>query len=294
MIGINEYKKAQKELNKIQEEYQKQNKIFDEEYNTNYEKFSDLESELSKKKEIAEDKLEEKRESYRTKIQDKKKPHVEKIQAYKRILTLMKVSKDQRDTNFKVYEFDYPRNEKGEVIRVQRGDCLDYPEKIEIPYKPIATIKNDKYAKIQVFIVENDKPKNKHSLIIIGKSIFPEELFSERRHPYWYGVRCQTSYNNIAVGIKDSPTKEELISYFKKSGAKTLKDYLDEHRQIEKEYEEATRQTDNAEWELAYWEDKKDYYEHHYSQETEPEEYKKVLQKIKELLTLQKIKEGGT
>lgn len=283
MITIDEYKKSQVELNKIQDETEKQNKIFDEEHNANYNKFYDLESKLSERKRTAEHKLTKKRESYRTKVQDKEKPYVEKIQAYKRILIFVEMHKGERDTSFKVYNFDYPRDETGEVIRVQRGNCLDYPDKIEIPYIPMATIKDDKYAKIQAFIVDNDKPKNKYSLIVVGKSIFQEELFKGSRHPYWYGYGCHVSNNNIIIGLQDRPTKEELISYFEKNKAKTLKDYLEEHRQIEKEYEETIRQTDNKEWELAYWENQKDYYENHYSHGTETEEYKKVLKKIKGL-----------
>ena len=284
MITIDEYKKAQEELSKIKDEDDKQNKVLDAEHNAVFNKFWDQEQEVSRKKRIAERALQKKRDIHREKIQNREKLHVEKIQAYKRILTFMEISKDGQDTNFEVCKFDYPRDEKGEVIRVLEGNCWCYPERIEIPYESLATLKNDKYAKIQAFIVENNKPKNKYSLIIVGKSIFREKLFSNKLdYPYWYGLRCRTSCNNIAVGVKDRPTKEELVAYFEKNRDKMLKDYFEEHQQIEKEYEEIIEQTANRRWELAYWEDKKDYYENHYVNGTETKEYKAVLKKLKAL-----------
>ena len=193
---------------------------------------------------------------------------------------MMEISKQYEKPEFKVYKHDYPRDEKGEVIHVQRGNCLDYPEEIEIPYTPIDTIKDDKYAKIQVFITENGKPKNKISLSVEGHTIFPEKII---KSPYSYGYICRTTHTNIMMTMVDRPTKEELEAYYERNKKGILKQFLEEHKKVEQEYENIIANTDNKQWEIAYWNNKKDYYENHYNRGTEQPEYKQVLEKLSEL-----------
>lgn len=281
MITIAEYKQAEQELKKIQEEKDKEDKVYSKEKESVYHKFYALERELEQKKRKENERIESKNERFRAKMSTKEIPHVEMMEAYKRILSFMEIKKDKRNLPFEVYKYDYPRDEHGEVIRVQRGNCSCYPEKIKIHYGQKETIKNDEYAVIKVFIVENDKPKNKFSLVVVGSSIFPGDLFTQKRDFYSYGLSCRTDHNTIQLLIKDKPTKDELLQYLERRKESILGDYLVEHGQLEKDYEEAIRLTDNKQWELAYWEDKKYYYEHHYSRGTETEEYKAVLKQIK-------------
>jgi len=276
-----ECKKAKGKIKEIKERERKYLDANQEELEKIRCKYRELIWNLEQKKNQEKKKIIDRKIQFEEKIKSEINPHYEQITQFKKILNFMEIQKDKRDLPFEVYKYDYPRDEHGEVIRVQRGNCLDYPEKIEIPYDEIKTIKNDEYAVIKVFIVENDKPKNKLSLVVVGSSIFNKDLFTQRRDFYSYGLSCHTSHNSIQLVIKDKPTKEELLQYLEKHKKNILKDYLLEHDQLEKDYEKTIQLTNNKQWELAYWEDKKDYYENRYSHGIETEEYKDVLKQIK-------------
>lgn len=67
---------------------------------------------------------------------------------------------------------------------------------------------DDDYLKIKLFIVENDKPKNKFSLIAMGRCLFGEHLLKLRRE-YDACVKAGHAYN-IEVVIRDAPSVAEL------------------------------------------------------------------------------------
>ena len=198
------------------------------------------------------------------------------MKAFKRILKFMDIEKE-KELNPLVYFYDYPKDEKGEVIRTKEGN---YPEKEKQYIDPIETIKNDEFAKISVFICGNRKPKNKYTLCVIGSTILNEDLL---KVPYSYGLDVHTDNANIRSWIRDAPNKKELVTYLEKNKDKILKDFLEEHEKTQEEYKEALEITNCKEWKIAYWENKKDYYENHYSNGTETPEYKAVLKKLKEL-----------
>lgn len=276
-----DYKKAREMIEEIREREEKYVHNAQEELEKIRYKYQELMQNLEHKKRQEEKKIIDKRTQFEEKIKSEINPHYEQITQFKKILTFMRIQKDKRDLHFEVYKYDYPRDEHGEVMRVQRGNCLDYPEKIKIPYNAIEVIKNDKYAIIKIFVVENDKPKNKFSLVVVGKSIFNEDLFTQRRNFYSYHLSCDTDYVTVRLSIIDRPTREELLQYLEKHKKNILKDYLAEHDQLERDYEKTIQLTNNKQWELAYWEDKKNYYENHYSNGIETEEYKEVLKQIK-------------
>lgn len=281
MITIAEYNQAERELKKIREEENKQDEIFKKEEDVLWTKFNRLEQKLNNQKYKEKHILSRKKEKFKTSIQAREKPHVEKRQEYERILTFMEIHKRETEVKpFKVYYHDYPRDEKGEVIQKLEGNCYCYPEKIEVPYEPIAELKNDKYAVIKAYITQNDKPKNKYTLSIIGRTIFNEKLLE--RH-YSYGCSYHEEYANINIWLADRPTKEELLTYWAKHKDQKIIEFLEQHTQIEKEYEEVIKATDNNMWEMAYWENKREYYEHHYNRGTETKEYRQVLKQLKKL-----------
>lgn len=285
MITIPEYKQAEKELKKIRMEKDKQDEIFKKEEDVLWTKFHRLEKKLNNQKYKEENILTRRKEKFKTSIQAREKHHVEKRQEYERILTLMEIHKDEPDIKpIRVYYYDYPRDEKGEVKHIPDGHGnLVYPDKTEIPYEPIALLKNDKYAIIQAYITKNDKPKNKYTLSIVGRTIFKELL--ENQHTYGYGSDYRDEHANINIWLADRPTKEELIAFFErfKKNKNILTEFLEQHTQLEQEYENIIASTSNNMWELEYWENKKDYYENHYNHGTEQPEYQEVLKQIKKV-----------
>lgn len=279
MITIEQYQQAKQELERLDAEGTTLRERQDKETDALRDKYWKLKRELSDKKGNEEDKITKRHEKEKEKISKREIPHVAITNEHSRIMTMMETSKDYEKPEFKVYKNDYPRDEKGEVIRVQRGVCLDYPDKIEIPYVPIDTIKDDKYAKIQIFITDNDKPKNKFSLSAEGHTIFPEKII---KSSYYYGYSFHSDGVNIIKAMIDKPTKEELKTYYERNKKGILKQFLEEHKKIEQEYENIIANTDNKQWEIAYWKNKKHCYEN-YREGTETEEYKEVMKKIKKL-----------
>jgi len=264
--GINKYTKALKVLRYIfGGEYKKFN------WRNHNAKYG------SPEREEEENKNSKEMEKFKEKIEKEKEPSFEKIGEFKRILEFIKISKKENKINPVVYFFDYPRNEKGEVIRTENGN---YPDKEKQYLKPLRILKNDEFAKIQTFIYENDKPKNKYTLCIIGKTIFNKKLIE--KIPYYYGLGVHDEDTNIRAWLRDAPTKEELIKWIDKK-KDVLKDFLEEHKAVEKEYKEVIESTKTKDWQKAYWESRKDYYENFYSHGTETDEYKHVLGELKKL-----------
>jgi len=282
MITIEQYQQAEQELKKLDVADTTLRERQDKETDALRDEYWELEQKLRDRKNSEETKLTKRHEKEKEKISKQEQPHVAITNEHSRIMTMMETSKDYEKPEVKVYKFDYPRDEKGEVIHVQRGNCLEYPDRIEIPYTPIDTIKDDKYAKIHIFITDNGKPKNKFSLSLAGHTIFPEKII---KPPHNYGYNFNTDHTNIIMTMADRPTKEELKAYYERNKKGILKQFLAEHKEVEQEYENIIANTDNKQWEIAYWNNKKDYYENHYNRGTEQPEYKQVMEKLKELKT---------
>lgn len=93
-----------------------------------------------------------------------------------------------------------------------------------------------KFLKIKLFIVENDKPKNKYSLIAVGRSLFDKEWIGL---PYSYAVPTwEQGWFTLKVVIKDLPTIDELKQYLLKWKKSILNRYLGKYRTVYKEYKE--------------------------------------------------------
>lgn len=95
---------------------------------------------------------------------------------------------------------------------------------------------NDDYLKVKLFIIENDKPKNKYSLIAVGKCLFHEELL---KLPKTYGLPCYTQgFYSLESVIKDFPSLAETKDWFGKHKV-SLYDLKGKYDQVKKEYQEA-------------------------------------------------------
>ena len=268
MITLEQYREAKQKLEKIDEESDKLNKVQQKEKSELTNKYWEIEREIGTKKLVDFRQLEKKHKEAKDKPSKKSQPHAAVRNEFSRIMQLMEIHKEEHDLKFRVY--------------VYKGGS--YPNYITDDYKPIDTIKDDKYAKIQAFIVKDEKkPKNKFALIIVGKSIFNCCDGRLIDLPHYYGQPCHTNYENISLSITNRPLEDTLKKYYNRNKHKILKEFLEEHKKLEQEYETVIKATNTLEWELAYWENKKDDYENHYSRGTEMDEYKEVLKNIEKI-----------
>ncbi|HEY0090247.1 MAG TPA: hypothetical protein VGB37_15470, partial [Candidatus Lokiarchaeia archaeon] len=187
----------------------------------------------------------------------------------------MDISKKKRDfclSEPQVYYFDYLKDEKGNIKS---------HDKVKFFYKPIDILKETEFLKIFVYITGNRKPKNSFSLIAVGNSYFNEKVI---KIPYSYGVEAHIDEANIRTGIKDFETEEQLKNYLNKNKSRILKEFIENHSKIEERYKLVMKEVENKkEWEIAYLENEKEYYEKCVSRGNETDEYKEVLKALKRL-----------
>lgn len=268
MIKISEYKQSKKEREKIQEAENKYRVTLNKKKNEISDKFWEAERILREQKNKEQSALYDEDTKLDKEFNKQRKPSNEKINAYNRVLKFIGIAKATEELNPRVYFYDYPRGKNGEIV----GD-----QKEQQYIEPFKVIKDDEFVKIKVFISRNDKPKNKYTLCIIGATIFNKEILEV---PYSYGLDVRTEGNNIAVSLKDAPETNDLVIWYEKNKDKILKNFLEEHKKVEEEYIKVVEETQTKEWQRAYWEDLKYYYENSYVNGTETEEYKKVLEEL--------------
>lgn len=150
-------------------------------------------------------------------------------------------------------------------------DQMDIDSAIEV-------IVDNQYRKMALFIGQTNKPKNKYTLYIKAESIFENLGFYFDKE------------------IKCAPSEKALLEYWEKNSHK-LKEFIFQpvrpyeyaamfsHEEIEEMYEKAKELYTRPDWEKAYLEYKKHYYEHNYSHGVDTEMYKAVIERLKILDT---------
>ena len=205
-------------------------------------------------------------------IQQKKMEGVSaEINEVNRCLDLIEVAKQHTDDlGFRVYRYN-GRDKAGEHIK-------EY-------FSPFATIADDQYKKVHVFVVPNRKPVKKFSLFIAGNTIFyhRDKQFIDRNVFYGYINGVNEENAQIRVVLRDAATEKELTDWYDKHKATVLKEFLAEHAEIEQEYEAAKKLAETLEWQVLYLERKKEYYERDYHRGTDTEEYKQVMEELLKL-----------
>ncbi|VVB54461.1 Uncharacterised protein [uncultured archaeon] len=95
----------------------------------------------------------------------------------------------------------------------------------------------DKYLHLVLCIAENDKPKNKYSLMVYGRCAFTPLMDLQT---YYSGVNVNTGgvNPNVEQKILDAPTIEELKRYAEKHRAHIYSGFLQQYRATKEEYEE--------------------------------------------------------
>lgn len=118
-----------------------------------------------------------------------------------------------------------------EMLRLSETESLDISED-EVTTRDgtvenLGYLINDLYMKIRLFIITNRKPKNRYSLIAVGRSVFDEPLV---KHPYDYGVNVWTTGRRFSIlrVLRESHDPELLkkwLSLRKDLATETLAEY---------------------------------------------------------------------
>jgi len=104
---------------------------------------------------------------------------------------------------------------------------------------------SDECISLQMYLVENARPTNKYSLIVVGDCTLGGRDYNEKilKLPYeylgWRG-RFDCSYNNIQIPAKHFKTTQDAKKYHSKNNIKTiLKKFFAQYDMIKAEYDEA-------------------------------------------------------
>jgi|ERR1035437_9031863 hypothetical protein len=178
------------------------------------------------------------------------------IEKYNRIIELIGVSKQEKDLNFKV------------------TGVSGYKEFYKIIDSPL----NDDFLNLKVVIYNNVKPKNKYSLVLVGRSIFGRR---ENLIKYPYSYRCDLRIEpgaNIETTLKDAPTIEELEAFWQKIKTKEFS-FTPEHNKLVEDYKWVLNNCQTKEWQLEYWLQRKEEVAN-WSHGKDTKEYKEALKEI--------------
>jgi len=264
MKTLKQYIEAQ---TKLQTYYQRQKKIRKETEKKLYEnkyKYRDLISNLEKEQYKAEREITEKKETAIDEIDSLLTSVIPIQDEFKRIMNFFLLQEN---------------NKKG--TKLKTPEVYKYQNSNEIFYEPIESIVQDLYKTISVYITENRKPVNKYNLLIIGNTIFNEDVMNLKHD---YGLDVLTDHANIQIYIKSASSKEALQEYFNKNKTKIVQKILEEFNTAEQEYKETLELFNQKEWKIAFLQYQKLYYEIRYSHGTETEEYKDIVRKLNNLL----------
>lgn len=150
-------------------------------------------------------------------------------------------------------------------------------------HNPIMTIREDDHCKAYLYIITNNKPVNKFSLIMVGSCPILEPDRDTRNPLYSYGIHAHTEEKcHIMTSIKDDYTEKYLREYAEKNIKRLLK-RLSSIDDLILKYQQAIDIFNTTEGKIAYYQWRKYYYENHYSNGTATPEYKAVLKKLKQL-----------
>ena len=273
---IQEYKQAVKEVNEANKVKDNKNLEFEKEKKEVRDKYWDLQIKLDEKKKEAFNIISKKENKFDEEITQIFENPYKKMREFKRIIEFIGIYKEPYNLDLEVYQYDYVRDKNGIGIN---------QDKERIFIKPLSILKDDGSCKIGVYMYFNSKPKNKYTLCVVGKSIFGSESNNFRIYKNfgWNYLSNISENGHFKKVIKELPTQEKLINWFTKNKDKIFKEQIDKIEEIVKEYREVIKNTKSTEWEIAYLESRKQYYENNVSSGTITKQYETILQKLKKL-----------
>jgi len=118
-----------------------------------------------------------------------------------------------------------------EPITIGDDDVVTYGDAAE----SLGYLFDDDYLKIKLFIITNDRPKNKYSLIAVGRSIFGEPLI---KYPRDCGLRIKdfnTGFKLEAI-LSFAASTDELKKWLAKHRGDLLGSTLKDYQQVKRQY----------------------------------------------------------
>lgn len=96
----------------------------------------------------------------------------------------------------------------------------------------LGPVVNDDYLKAKIYILENDKPKNKYSLCIFGKCLFGEDIL---RLPRSYGLPgYQHEHYDLMILLRDFPSVAEAKAWLVRTNVN--QEWLENYKAVKTEY----------------------------------------------------------
>jgi len=241
------------------------------------EKYWKLERELKDKQYKEEDKIQQNYNKQLKKIKSDSETLKSINQQFRRIKTLRTlITKCIKLDDYSVYKYDYLKLENGSSD-IEKGKQKTF-------YKPLFELENNEFLNMNLFITKNRKPKNKYSLIVVGKTFFCDNFGGSNNllntNVYEYGLNIHTDNANIKINIKDFPTFKQAEQYAEKNKEKILKIFREEHNNLIFEYKDVIENTNSTDWKIAVLEDGKHYYEKCYSNGKEEPQYKEIIKEL--------------
>jgi len=100
---------------------------------------------------------------------------------------------------------------------------------------------------------------------------------------YGLHINNETHYFDIEIGIKDAATEDELMAYYLKNGKKVISEFISNHNKTVEEYKQVIEETKDLAWQIAYYEEQKNYWETCVSHGAENDNYKEAVKILKKL-----------
>lgn len=270
---IKEYKQAVEEVKKFDEIKDLKYSEFDRELRNIENKYYDLKRKLEDKEREELNIISEEKDKFKEKRGKQIESPCKTMSNFKRIINFIDIYKSpKRDLNLKVYQYDYIRDKNRIAIS---GD------KERIIIKPISDFMNNEYCKLNVYIYENSKPKNKFTLCVIGNSIFDETILGLN----WNYLSDIIENGDFKKVLKELPDRTKLMEWFVKNNDK-IKEQINKLEDTIQEYKNVIENTNSKEWNIAYLESKKEYYKKYVARGTEKTEYINILEELKKLKLL--------
>lgn len=127
-------------------------------------------------------------------------------------------------------------------LKIDTSKNIDIPVAIktyrdDVHIESIGVLFDDDFLKINAFIFSNDKPVNKFSLALLGKTLFPKSVMDL---PYSYGLPSfHDEYDfGLKAIIKDAMSVDALKRYFDKMKDKLADKYTVGYKENRQKYDD--------------------------------------------------------
>lgn len=115
-----------------------------------------------------------------------------------------------QDIDEKIEHLKYQEKIEGEKIQFEDGSVKAYRDKELVK---LGILYDDEFTIIKLFAVENDRPKNRWTLMAIGDTVLRGLL----DFPHDYGLSVHVDVYSIKKALKHLPTLEEIEAYVKRN-----------------------------------------------------------------------------